>query len=57
MITITLNNSKSSSSTRINKQQFEKNASHIFNTVVKEQIKEAKKNNSKNNSKNCNNPI
>ncbi len=57
MITIILNNSKSLVSSRINKQQFERNASQIFNTVVKNQIKEAKKINSKENSKNCNNPI
>jgi hypothetical protein len=57
MIRITLNNSKSAVSTRINKQQFERNASLIFKTVVENQIKEAKKINSKENSKNCNNPI
>ena len=58
MIRITQNSQGSSS--RVNKQLFEEKATHIYNTIVKEQIKHAKENNLKNppvNSKNCNNPI
>ena len=60
MIRITINSTKSSASSRINKQEFEQKASVIFNTIVKNQINESNKSilqTPKVNSKNCNNPI
>jgi hypothetical protein len=57
MISIKLNSSKTAVSTRINTKKFKKEATEIFNSVVKKNIIQAKTHSENKNFNNCNNPI